>query len=170
MAKIGRWVMGLALIAAPAMAQDALFDADGYRASSYRAPVERDPAPAQRVALAAARGMRAGRDALFVDVLPLPAPGDRASHQTIKGALWLPETGRAGVHPAVWARVGLAVARFRAGHPGAPVILFCRADCWMSWNAARHLARDGVGGVYWLAEGIEGWREAGGDLVPARPG
>jgi len=160
-----RWILALALIAGPVSAQEALFDADGYRASSYRAPVDRDPAPAQRIALAAARGLRPGRDALFIDVLPLGP-----DHQTIPGALWLPDVGRSEVHPALWARVAQAAARFRAGHPGAPVILFCRADCWMSWNAARHLAHDGGRDVFWLAEGIEGWREAGGNLVSAHPG
>jgi len=158
------WMMAaVALIAVPA--QEALFDADGYRAASYRAPVDLDPAPAQRITLEAARGLRPGRDALFIDVLPLGP-----DHQTIPGALWLPDAGRSGVHPALWAKVGQAVARFRVRHPGAPVVVFCRADCWMSWNAARHLARDGVGNVTWLAEGIEGWHEAGGDLVPAHPG
>jgi PQQ-dependent catabolism-associated CXXCW motif protein len=159
-----RWMLALGLIAAPAMAQAPLFDPAGYRASSYRAPVDRDPAPAQRIALAAARGLTVGRDGLFVDVLPF-AP----DHQSIPGALWLPDTGRSEVPPAAWAKLTQAVARFRAHHPGAPIILFCRADCWMSWNAARHLARDGVGGVFWLAEGIEGWREAGGALVSAAP-
>jgi PQQ-dependent catabolism-associated CXXCW motif protein len=166
-----RLMAGLAL----ALAQPGLFDVDGYRAASFRAPVDRDPAPAQRLALAAARDLRPGRDALFVDVLALTrdaATGrwlQTEAHDTISGAIWRPEVGRPGVDPALWAGLRGRIATWRGAHPGAPVVLFCRVDCWMGWNAARRLAREGVGQVYWLAEGVEGWREAGGALTPAKP-
>ena len=165
------------LVAAPVMAQGP-FDADGYRSGSYRAPVELDPAPAARLALDAARGLRPGRDALFIDVLPAPgASYDAAAHRwrltephdTIAGAVWWPEAGRSEVSAPLWDRVRADVARFRRHHPGAPIVVFCRTDCWMSWNAARHLARDGMAGVWWLVEGIEGWHAVGGTLVPATP-
>jgi PQQ-dependent catabolism-associated CXXCW motif protein len=48
-------------------------------------------------------------------------------------------------------------------------VVFCRADCWMSWNAARRLASQGIRHVRWLAEGIEGWHDSGARLVPATP-
>ena len=176
---MGRWWgLGLAiyaLMAQPALA-GALFDGDGYRAGAYRAPVDRDPAPAVRVALPAA--MMLGRAALFIDVLPAAGAARDSvtgrwtlgeAHQTIAGALWLPEVGRSGVDPVLWAGLRARVAAWRRHHAGGPVVLFCRADCWMSWNAARRLAREGVGGVYWLAEGIEGWHDAGGRLVDGAP-
>ncbi|MDR6708607.1 MULTISPECIES: rhodanese-like domain-containing protein [unclassified Novosphingobium] len=156
-----------------AATQPALFDADGYRASSYRAPVDRDPAPATRLALGAAKELRVGRDAMFIDALPLGRAAGQwlqtEPHDTIAGAVWRPEVGRPGVDPALWAGLRGAIAAWRRGHPGGPVVLFCRVDCWMGWNAARRLAREGVGDVYWLAEGVEGWREMGGALAPAKP-
>jgi rhodanese-related sulfurtransferase len=39
----------------------------------------------------------------------------------------------------------------------------------MSWNAARRLRALGYTDVRWLAEGTDGWREAGLPLVEARP-
>ncbi len=155
-----------------------LFDASGYRMARYRAPVDRMPAPALRIALADALKLRPGQDALFIDVLPAeggkrdPLSGTWAlaqTHETIPGALWHPETGRASPDVALWHGLHETVAQAREKAPGLPVIVFCRTDCWMAWNAARRLARDGFGNVHWLAEGIEGWHEAGRTLVRAEP-
>jgi len=143
------------------------FDAAGYRAQRHRAPVDRDPLPANRLALAAAERLVPGRDALFIDVLPaMGGVRDARSgrwrlgeeHQTIPGARWHPEAGRAPPDPALWQALEDEVRRARRQRPGLPVVLFCRADCWMAWNAARRLAILGHGNVWWLAEGIDGWR------------
>lgn len=165
-------------LAPPALAQAAApFDAQGYRNAAFRAPVDRDPAPATAMAMADARRLAPGA-VLFVDVLPAEgAHRDSASgrwtlavpHATIPGALWFPETGRAPPDPLLWQALLSRVMAFRQAHPAAPIVLFCRADCWMSWNAARRLALAGVPSVRWLAEGIEGWHDAGGALVPATP-
>lgn len=179
-------VLGLALAALspalPAGAEEpraeqppALFDAEGYRIARYRSPVRADPHPAPRLALAAALELVPGRDALFLDVMPVesgvrdPATGRwtlaEPVHRTIPGARWHPEAGRAPADAALW-RALEAEARRAAPRP---VIVFCRVDCWMSWNAARRLAALGLDNVWWLAEGTDGWHAAGRDLVTARP-
>lgn len=155
-----------------------LFDADGYRSARYRAPVDRPPAPAVRIALDDALRLKPGVDALFIDVLPAEG-GVRDAvtgtwalatpHATIPGAQWHPETGRSEPDPALWNGLLASVTADRARHPLRPVILFCRTDCWMGWNAARRLGRSGFANVRWLAEGIEGWDSAGRKLMPARP-
>ncbi|WP_298197645.1 rhodanese-like domain-containing protein [Novosphingobium sp.] len=159
-------------------AAESLFDAKGYRRTRYRAPVDRDPAPAGTLPLARALRLRPGRDSLFLDVLPADgARRDPSSgawlgvppHQTIPGAQWLPETGRASPDPALWSGLTETVRATRSAHPRWPVVVFCRADCWMSWNAARRLAAAGFAGVWWQPEGIDGWHEAGRSLVPAVP-
>jgi PQQ-dependent catabolism-associated CXXCW motif protein len=148
----------VAVAFAPCAARaDDLFDTEGFRRARYRAPVDRAPDPATRIPLDRALAMQ-GRG-IWIDVLPAQVE----PHDTIPGALWYPETGRAPVDPARWQALRERVA----GHD--PVIVFCRADCWMSWNAARRLAREGVPGVLWLAEGIDGWHDAGRALVPAQP-
>lgn len=156
----------------------ALFDAEGYRTARYRAPVRADPTPASAISLAAALTLEPGRDALFIDVTPVeggvrdPASGVwtlSEAHLTIPGALWLPETGRSPVDEGLWRALETRIAEARAAAPGQPVILFCRIDCWMSWNAARRLALGGTGNVHWLAEGTDGWHGAGRALVSGVP-
>lgn len=152
-----------------------LFDADGYRIARYRSPVTADPTPARRIALADALALEPGRDALFLDVMP--AEGgvrDGASgawrlsmaHRSIPGAWWHPEAGRMPAPAALWQALETAA---RSAAPGQPVILFCRADCWMSWNAARRLAAAGLPNVWWFAEGSDGWHGAGRSLEAVRP-
>jgi len=164
--------------AAQTAEQDALFDAQGYRQTRYRAPVDRSPAPAEVLPLDHALRLHPGREALFLDVLPAqgaqrdPATGTWLSppaHDTIPGARWLPEVGRASPDPVLWAGLLSTVRGARARHPHWPVVVFCRGDCWMSWNAARRLALGGVPAVFWLAEGIDGWHDRHRALAPALP-
>lgn len=175
-------LIGLALAAllvvGPARGEPALFDAQGYRAARYRAPIDRDPVPARRIALPAALTLAAGRDAILIDVTPAEGGVRDAvsgrwrlaeAHQTLPGALWFPETGRASPDPVLWRGLVGRLGALRRAHPGVPIVVFCRADCWMSWNAARRLAGGGMGGVWWLAEGIDGWHDAGQPLVNAVP-
>ena len=172
-------ILGGAVLAAwPVLshAQEAdVFDAAGYRRARYRGPVTLLPKPARRIALADALTLRPGENALFLDVLPAeggvrdPATGHwtlAEPHETIPGARWFPDVGRAPVDQVLWAAFAEAV-RARPAH--WPVVVFCRADCWMSWNAARRLALAGVLNVWWLAEGIEGWHDAARPLVPVTP-
>lgn len=163
---------------APAPNDPALFDAEGYRSARYRAPVKADPAPARTISLAAALALDPAGGALFIDVTPAeggvrdPASGVwtlAAEHLTIPGAVWLPETGRAPVDARLWAALEARIIAARAKAPRTPVILFCRIDCWMSWNAARRLASRGIADVRWLAEGTDGWHGAGRSLVAAVP-
>jgi PQQ-dependent catabolism-associated CXXCW motif protein len=166
------------LLAETAPPDPALFDTQGYRSARYRAPVKADPAPAQTITLAAALALDPARDALFIDVMPVesgvrdPVSGVwtlASEHLTIPGALWLPETGRAPVDADLWAALEARIVAARGAQPGLPVILFCRTDCWMSWNAARRLALLGVPNVHWFAEGTDGWHEAGRALAVAQP-
>lgn len=174
---------GALMLAAPALADEpaapteapALFDPQGYRTARYRSPVTADPAPAARIALADALALVPGRDALFLDVMPAEGgvrDGQSGTwrlskpHSTIPGAAWHPEAGRMPAEPALWNALEAAA---RSAPSGKPVILFCRVDCWMSWNAARRLAAGGLGDVFWLAEGTDGWHGAGRELVAALP-
>jgi PQQ-dependent catabolism-associated CXXCW motif protein len=173
------WGIALAGCALPSLAlaqspaPTSLFDADGYRSGQYRAPVDRAPEPARKLPLAKALRMVAGRDALFVDVA-MPENGLRDAkgewrlalpHSSIKGAIWLPAAGKAPLDSEAWAKLqAIAAAR-----PKAPVVLFCHQDCWMGWNAARRLAREGRADVFWLEEGVEGWSAAGGPTATLHP-
>jgi PQQ-dependent catabolism-associated CXXCW motif protein len=89
--------------------------------------------------------------------------------ETIPGAHWFPEAGRGHPDPAIARWFDDGIARLHRGHPGQPLIVFCLADCWMSWNAALRLHRAGYAHVLWFAEGADGWRDIGRPLIPVTP-
>lgn len=66
-----RFIMAAMLVASSALAQEPLFDAEGYRIAHYRAPVRQPPAGVSKIALAAAARLVPDRDAIFIDVLPV---------------------------------------------------------------------------------------------------
>lgn len=155
------------MTASPALAQEPLFDAEGYRIAHYRAPVRQPPPGVGRIAPEAAAQLQPGRDALFIDVLPAEG-GHRAAdgrwrlaapHESIPGARWFPETGRGEPAPGVGLWFVQGVARLTRGRRDAMLILFCRSDCWMGWNAAKRLRAAGYTNVWWLAEGSDGWTD-----------
>lgn len=158
--------------------EPALFDEDGYRTARYRSPISIDPTPAPHLSLSASLALDPHTDALFIDVMPVeggvrdPVTGRwtlSQDHLTIPGALWYPETGRSPVDTHLWRALEQKVRQARSKGPYYPIIVFCRADCWMSWNAAKRLAESGIDNVWWLAEGTDGWNAAGRDLVVAEP-
>lgn len=152
--------------------------ASGYRVAHYRAVVPTAPDGVERVPIDAAIELARSRRAILIDVTPAEGAIRDASsgrwrlatpHETIPGAHWFPEAGRGvlgdGIEPWLLSGVGRLAAR----HPKRPIIVFCLADCWMSWNAALRLHRAGFRDVRWFAEGNDGWREARLRLVTAKP-
>lgn len=163
----------------PAAADSASFDAaTGYRTSHYRAIVPATPEGVPRIDAAAVAQMVERRHAILIDVMPAeggvrdPVTGawrlakPRAS---IAGAAWFPEAGRGVLEPAIARWFEQGVASLRGKRDARPLILFCLADCWMSWNASRRLAKAGYRNVYWFADGTDGWAESGRPLVEVRP-
>jgi PQQ-dependent catabolism-associated CXXCW motif protein len=167
------------LLASISPADDAAsFDpATGYRIAHYRGVVPAAPEGVGRIGIdAVAKSARDG--AILIDVTPAEG-GMRdaafgrwrlaAPHASIPGAHWFPEAGRGtlanGIEP--WFLGG--VQRLAGRHRGKPLVVFCLADCWMSWNAAMRLHRAGHPDVLWFAEGIDGWREAGKRLKNIGP-
>ncbi|WP_420143813.1 rhodanese-like domain-containing protein [Sphingobium sp.] len=170
-------LIALLLAASPATAQDALFDGDGYRIAHYRAPVHQPPDGVGRIAPDAAAQLRPGRDALFIDVLPAEG-GHRQSdgrwklatpHDSIPDAHWFPEAGRGVPPPGIGEWFLDGIAGLTGGRRDRMLILFCKVDCWMGWNAAKRLRAHGYRNVWWLAEGVEGWTDRNRPLSPVRP-
>lgn len=174
-----RAVLLALLLAGPGAAQ--VPEPDGYRGEPYRAPV---PATLQGAAVidgAEAIGLHAA-GVPFLDVLPRKTRPEglpngtvwrEPAHDTIPGALWLWDTGYEALAPAEQARLDRGLERATGGDLAAPVVIFCRKDCWMSWNAARRAVAAGYSGVRWFPGGLEDWQAAGGAplvrAVPADP-
>jgi PQQ-dependent catabolism-associated CXXCW motif protein len=153
----------------------------GYRIGHYSATVP-DCAPgAPVIAYADVRALAQSGGAILIDVTPIdgsdPDPFDGTwalphPHETIPGATWLPETGRGKPEPWLEKYLRSNLDRLIAENPGLPVIVFCNADCWGSWNAAKRIAAWGYENIRWYPRGIEDWRDNAlpleiGDPVPA---
>ncbi len=164
---IARLAALLALSALPALAQVA--EPDGYRMEDFRAPVPATLHGATVVDTEAAEALWRDGGAVFVDVLPRPEkPANLPAgtiwrdkpHDTIPGAIWLPNVGYGALAAVTDAyfRDGLALAT--GDDRAKPVVFFCLRDCWMSWNAARRaLTEYGYAQVYWYPDGADGWTE-----------
>ncbi|MDJ0824774.1 MAG: rhodanese-like domain-containing protein [Rhodobacter sp.] len=150
----------------------------GYRIDRQRAPTPDDiPGPAQPISAAEAKALLA-KGALAIDVFG--AAQSRydeldgtwlvsKERLSLPGATWLPETGRGVLDATMQRYLADTLARLTQGDPTRPLIVYCIADCWMSWNAAQRIAALGYTEVHWFRHGTDGWRDIGEPLVPVDP-
>jgi PQQ-dependent catabolism-associated CXXCW motif protein len=156
-----------------------LFDPEtGYRIARQRAPTPDDiPPPARPVTAEEARALLAD-GALPLDVYG--AGGSRFDdldgtwlvpepRMSLPDAVWLPETGRGSLEPALARYLEQTLAAHTDGRRDSPIVVFCIADCWMSWNAAQRIAAMGYSDVHWFRLGTDGWLDIGGALEPVDP-
>ena len=175
-----RWA--LLLIVAAGLGSGAVcaaeFDpATGYRTDRYRAPVNRPVEGGDVADIAKVDRLTAEEGAALIDVMPARVGFDpktgrwllAETRENIAGSVWLPEVGRGALEPRLAAYFQGALKRLTAGRPDRPLIFYCMADCWMSWNAVKRAASLGHTRLYWFAEGSDGWRDAGRPLVTGDP-
>lgn len=161
---------GLLLLAAGAARAEEVAAPPGYRTEDYRAPTPGEVPGGRAIDTDGARQLFGRPGVVWVDVLPaarrpegLPAgtlwrPSPRLG---IPGSLWLPEAGRGAPPPEVEAWFRDTLAQATGGDLDRPVVFYCLADCWMSWNAARRAALWGYRAVHWYRDGTDGWEAAG---------
>ncbi|MGI9301371.1 MAG: rhodanese-like domain-containing protein [Gammaproteobacteria bacterium] len=148
-----------------------------YRLDHFLAPTPCTLAGATVVDTHAVRRLLA-TGATAIDVLPAPrkpstiGPGELwlpPLRDNIPGSWWLPNTGF-GLLPAEEAKyLRDNLELISAGRNDAPMVFYCDAQCWMSWNAARRAVEWGYTSVYWYPGGADAWREAGMGLEAAQP-
>ena len=138
----------------------------GFRTSDYRAAVPATVNGHPALATAEAAALWRGHGAVFIATLPQPPrpaglPAGTIWHPKprydIPGSIWLPDTGY-GELPAImedYFEHGLQQAT--QGDRGRHLVFYCLANCWMSWNAARHAEALGYSKVDWYADGTDGW-------------
>ncbi|MEZ5823716.1 MAG: PQQ-dependent catabolism-associated CXXCW motif protein [Geminicoccaceae bacterium] len=154
------------------------FDAvTGYRIERYRAPTPDGVPGAVRIDARTVKAMiDAGAVAIDVSV-DMKGQLDRDDgtwflaepRMTLPGAIWLPEVGRGVIDALIAGYLERQLARLAFENRDRPLIFFCIADCWMSWNAAQRAAALGFREVFWFAEGTDGWLDEGFGLAPAFP-
>jgi PQQ-dependent catabolism-associated CXXCW motif protein len=167
-------------LAAPSIdAADRLPDElDGYRLDDYRAPTPATVAGRAAIDTAAVHRLWQSHAAAFIDVLPAPRRPDGLPagavwapkpHRDIPGSIWLPDVGRGALTPRLeaWFRAGLE--RASEGDHKAPLVFYCLAECWMSWNAAKRAIAWGYDAALWYADGNDGWAAAGFPIAEAIP-
>ena len=159
-----------AMLAAPAFAQQQEpFEPEGFRTDNYRAPVPATLEGARVLTTAEVEAIWRAKSGAFIDVLPRPPKPKNlpegtvwrdAPRKNIPGSIWLPDTGYGTLPPAMddYFRRGLA----RASHDdkSALLVIYCLADCWMSWNAAKRALADGYSNIAWYPNGTDGWERA----------
>lgn len=180
-AVLGRLALGLpaAALLAPALAaQGAPPEPEGYRMEAYRAPVPETLDGAAVLSTEDAHALWSSGEAVFVDVLPRPGrpaelPEDtiwRAPpREDIPGSVWLPNTGHGALSAQAEAYFADGLTAAVDGDMGAPLVFYCQAECWMSWNAAKRAMALGHGDVSWYPEGTDGWAAAGHPLERRDP-
>jgi PQQ-dependent catabolism-associated CXXCW motif protein len=162
--------LGFTLLAVhPARADGAPPEPDGYRQSDYRAPTPTTLKGARVLTTEEAAAIWRAGDAAFIDVLPqAPRPKNLAPEvvwrdkprSDIPGSLWLPDTGYGELAPVMLDYFRRGLDKALGGRP-RPLVFYCLADCWMSWNAAKRALALGYANVAWYPGGSDGWAAAG---------
>lgn len=162
--------LAAAILAAPAFAQQQEpFEPEGYRTENYRAPVPATLAGARVLTTEEAEAIWRANSGTFVDVLPRPPKPKNlpagtvwrdAPRKDIPGSIWLPDTGYGTLPPAMDDYLRRGLARASRGDKAALLVIYCLADCWMSWNAAKRALAYGYSNVTWYPDGSDGWERA----------
>lgn len=154
--------------------QEELFSIDGYRLLRYRSPT---PPQAEGGTTISTAGLKAllvsEQPPALLNVQPLRwQQGVFLLNEPflhIPGSLWIPNVGMGELDDG-WERYFRRHLRTAtAGNNAYAVVIYCRADCWMSWNAVKRAASWGYTNLYWYRDGVDGWREAELELIEAKP-
>jgi PQQ-dependent catabolism-associated CXXCW motif protein len=176
--KPARSIVALLILTVPARAQDKPPEPQGYRADNYRAPVPATLTGARVLATEEAESIwRAGK-AAFIDVLPRPPKPQNLPEGTIwrdkprlniPGSLWLPDTGYGTLATATDDYFQRGLADASRGDTAKLLVIYCQADCWMSWNAAKRALSYGYHNVAWYPDGTDGWQRANLPVEDSQP-
>ena len=171
-------LLALTFAAAPTMADDVPEPPD-YKLDDYRSPTPPTLEFAKVVTVQQAYKVWHAGKSVFIDVMPRlikPAdlPMDTLWHdkprETVPGAVWLPNVGYGKLAPQMDDYFRGSLESLTGGDKAKPLLFFCMADCWMSWNAARRALRDyGYTDVTWFPQGTDGWHFPDAPLVKVEP-
>jgi PQQ-dependent catabolism-associated CXXCW motif protein len=151
---------------------------DGYRLEDYRAPTPATLRDARVIGTDEAETIWRSHSASFVDVLPrAPRPRNLPEGTlwrdkpriNIPGSIWLPDSGYGELAPSMAGYFAKGLERATNGDRARLLVIYCLADCWMSWNAAKRARSLGYSNVAWYREGTDGWLAAGLPLEDAVP-
>lgn len=160
------------------VAIDHLDPATGYRIAQYRAPTPQTVPGGTAITLETLQALVRDQHAILIDVTPSegagPDPKSGVWHvpkprQNMPGTIWLPDTGKGVLTPALDNYFQTNLTTLTGGGKSHPVVIYCQADCWMSWNAVKRAAAYGYTALYWYPDGTDGMRDWDVPLVPSTP-
>jgi PQQ-dependent catabolism-associated CXXCW motif protein len=174
--------LGLALaigaLATAARPQELVREPEEYRTGDYRAPVPETLTGARVITTAEAEAIWRAKNGVFIDVLPRPPKPPNLPASTIwrdrprfniPGSIWLPDTGYGKLAPVTEDYLRQGLERASLGNHAALLVVYCQADCWMSWNAAKRIISYGYSNVDWYPDGTDGWERANLPTVESQP-
>jgi PQQ-dependent catabolism-associated CXXCW motif protein len=176
--KLAGFVVATFAFMAPVSAQMGPPEPDDYRADNYRTPVPETLKGARVLTTAEAEAIWRAKSGVFIDVLPhAPKPQNLPAgtvwrekpRRNIPGSVWLPDTGYGKLAAATEDYLRRGLDRASAGNKVALLVIYCQADCWMSWNAAKRVVSYGYMNVAWFPEGTDGWERADLPLADSQP-
>jgi PQQ-dependent catabolism-associated CXXCW motif protein len=174
------WLAGVifAAFVSAAIAQQNVDEPNDYRMADYRAPVPATLKGARLLTTAEAEAMWRAKIGVFIDVLPRPPKPKDLPQGTvwrdkprldIPGSMWLPDTGYGRLAPATEDYFQRGLAKASNGNKAALLVIYCLADCWMSWNAAKRALGYGYSNVAWYPQGSDGWEHGNLPLAEVQP-
>lgn len=167
-------LLSLSLTLGMAHAETPLFSADGYRTRLYRSPT---PTQVEAAQIIDTQGLQVllqqQPKPLLIDVYRRQwLQGrfiDSEPHANLPGSHWLANTGDGELSPEWQQYFNRYLQQLSAGNRQRPLVFYCRADCWLSWNAVKRAAALGYTSLYWYRDGLDAWEAAGLPVVAAQP-
>ena len=171
-------VFAVCALTTVARAQEVVLEPEGYRTDEYRSPVPETLTGARVITTAQAETIWRAKNGAFIDVLPRPPKPSNLPAGTIwrdrpryniPGSIWLPDTGYGKLAPVTEDYLRQGVERASLGNRAMLLVIYCQANCWMSWNAAKRILSYGYSNVAWYPDGTDGWERANLPMVEAQP-
>ena len=91
------------------------------------------------------------------------------THDSLPQSIWLPNVGLGVLSAKIETWFKAKLVHLTQGNQQQPLVFFCVADCWMSWNAVQRAHDYGYTRVYWYKDGVDAWKEAGLATVALQP-
>jgi PQQ-dependent catabolism-associated CXXCW motif protein len=157
---------------------DSVIEPTGYRMDNYRAPTPSTLTGGTVLDTAGVQSLIAGPGVILIDVIPQQKKPDNLPANTlwipkarrnIPGSVWLPDVGRGALNETVERYYQENLQRLTGGDRGRKLVIYCLADCWMSWNAAKRAIGYGYNSVYWYPGGTDHWTAAGLPTEDSQP-
>ncbi|OYP96439.1 sulfurtransferase [Pseudomonas mandelii] len=166
--------LSLSLLLGVAHADTPLFSADGYRINLYRSPTPNQLQDAAIIDTAALQTLLTQTPRpVLIDVYRRQWLQGRfiedQPHENLPGSHWLANTGDGDLTADWQGYFARNLNALTAGDLAQPLVFYCRADCWLSWNAVKRAAAMGYKTLYWYRDGLDAWQAANLPVEPAQP-